>query len=84
MRHVARGVGVRLQIGGQAVVNVPPMLGRGVGRIEAERFHGVDGGERALHFGPAIEAQQDFAAGSDEGQRLERLTPADGAHDVDA
>ena len=39
---------------------------------------------RALHFGPAIEAQQDFAAGSDEGQRLERLTPADGAHDVDA
>ena len=31
------GVGVRLQIGGQAVVNVPPVLWRGVGRIEAER-----------------------------------------------
>src|SRR5690606_2195052 len=77
-------VGVRLQIGGQTVVDVPPMLRCGVGRIEAERFHGVDGGKTALHLRPAIEAQQDFAAGADERQCLEWLTAPDGPHDIDA
>src|SRR5690606_13330626 len=75
---------VRLQIGGQSIVDVPPVLRGGVGRIEAERFHGVDGGKRALHLRPTVEAQQDFAAGTDEGQCLERLAATDGPHNVDA
>ena len=78
-----RRIGVRLLTGAQAVVDVPPVVRRGVGGIEAERFHRVDGGERALHLHPAIEAQEDVTAGPHEGQRLERLAAADGAHDVD-
>src|SRR5690606_19671071 len=77
-------VGVRLQIGSQTVVDVPPMLRCGVSWVEAERFHGVDGGKPALHLGPAVEAQQDFAAGADEWQCLERLAAPDGPHNVDA
>src|SRR3546814_5014730 len=64
-----RRVVARFQTGDQAVVDVPPVIRRGVGRIEAERFHGVDGGKRPLHLRPAIEAQQDVAAGADERQR---------------
>src|SRR5690606_22652583 len=65
-------------------VDVPPVLRRGIGRIEAERIHGVDGGKRALHLGPAIEAQQEFATGAHERQCLERLATTDGPHNVDA
>src|SRR5690606_4351079 len=53
-------------------------------RIEAERFHGIDRCKRALDLGPAVEPQEDVAARPNEGQRLERLAAADGAHDVDA
>src|SRR5690606_5771215 len=77
-------VGVRFQIGGQTVVDVPPMLRRGVGRIEAERIHGVDSDKRTLHLRPAVEAQQDFAAGADERQCLEWLAAPDCPHNVDA
>jgi hypothetical protein len=54
-------------------VDVPPVVGRCVGRIEAERFHRVDRGKHALDLRPAVEPKQDVAARPDEGQRLERL-----------
>ena len=65
-------------------MDVPPVIGGCVGRIEAECLHRVDGGKRALDLWPAVEPKQDVAARADEGQRLERLAAADGAHDVDA
>ena len=65
-------------------MDVPPVIGRSVGRIEAERFHRVDRGKRTLDLGPAVDPQEDVATRPDEGQRLERLAAADGAHDVDA
>src|SRR5690606_28450306 len=71
-------------IGGQTVVDVPPVFRCSVGWVEAERFHGVDGGKRALYLGPTIEAQQDFPAGADEGQCLERLAAPDCPHYVEA
>ena len=73
-----------LQTGDKAVVDMPPVIRRGVGRIEAECFHRVYGDKRALHFRPAIEAQQDVASGAHEGQRLEGFAAANRAHDVDA
>mgnify|MGYP007071095359 CR=1 FL=1 len=65
-------------------MGVAPVVRRHVRRIEAEGFQGVDDGKRALHLRPAVEPQQDFAAGPDEGQCLERLAPTGGPRDVDA
>lgn len=65
-------------------MDVPPVIGRSVGWIEAERSYGVNGDKRALDLRPAVEAQEDVAARPYKGKRLERLAAADGAHDVDA
>ena len=40
-----------LQTGDKAVVDMPPVIRRGVGRIEAECFHRVYGDKRALQAG---------------------------------
>ena len=60
------------------------MVGRDIGGIDAERLDGVDGLQHALDLRPAVDLQQDVAAGSDEGQRLERFAGTNGAQDVDA
>ena len=60
------------------------MIGRGVGGIDAERLYGIDRLQHALDFRPAADAQQDLAAGTNEGQRLIGLAAVDRAHDVDA
>src|SRR5487761_782140 len=77
-------IGTRLVSGAQAIVDVPPVFGRRVGRIDAEGFDGIDGGEDALDLRPAADAQQDLAAGTDERQRLIGFAWRDRAHDVDA
>ena len=63
-------VGARLISGAEAIVDMPPVIGRGVGWIDAERLDGVDRLQHALDLRPAADAQQDLAAGTDEGQRL--------------
>ena len=35
-------IGTRLVSGAEAIVDVPPVIRRGVGRIDAERLDGVD------------------------------------------
>ena len=60
------------------------MVGRDVDGIDAERFDRVDGLQHPLDLGPAVDPQQDLAAGAHERQRLIRLARADSAHDIDA
>ena len=70
--------------GGETVVNVPPIIGGGVGRIDVDRFDSVDQLQDALDFGPAMDAQEDFAARADERHGCVRLAPRRGAQNVDA
>ena len=72
------GVGGRFQPDADMVVDVPPMVRRCVGRIEAERVHGVDGLKYALDFGPVLDLEQDIAARPHEGQRLIGVAVIDG------
>ena len=59
------GVGPRRFVDRQPVMGMMPIVGRGVGRIDAERFDGIDQLQHALDFRPAGQAQQAFAAGLD-------------------
>ena len=59
----------RLLAGGQAVVDVPPMVGRGVSRIDPAGFDGVDRPQNVVDLGPAIDVQKNLAAGTYEQQR---------------
>src|SRR3546814_11608086 len=58
------GVSTRRLTDGEAIVDVPPMVGRNVDRPDASRRDRVDKLEHALDPGPAIGAQQDVAAGA--------------------
>src|SRR5579883_2306045 len=77
-------IGTRLVPDAEAVVDMPPVIGRDVGRIDAKGLDGVDRREHALNLWPAAHPQQDLAAGTDEGQRLIGFARRDRAHDVDA
>jgi hypothetical protein len=55
-------VGSRLLADGQSVVDVPPMVGRGIGRIDGERLDGIDCLKYLLDFRPPGNAQQNLAA----------------------
>ena len=46
-------VGARLMASSEAVMKMPPIFGRSVGRIDAERFHRIDRLQHALDLGPA-------------------------------
>ena len=65
-------------------MDVLPVIRRGVGRIDAQRFDGVDRLQHTLDLGPAIHAQQAVAARSHERQRLIALAGGNRAHDIDA
>src|SRR3546814_16024574 len=58
-------VGPRVFICRETVVDVPPMVGRGVGGVDAQRVHGVDSLAHALDLGPAVDEQPNLAAGGD-------------------
>src|SRR5579871_1860645 len=68
----------------EAVVEMAPVIGCGVRRIDAERLDRVDCVEDSLDFWPTADAQQDVAARANEGQRLIGFAAVDRAHDVDA
>src|SRR5579875_1187924 len=77
-------VGAWLVADGETVMKVPPVFRRDVGRIDVERFDGVDRLQHPLDLRPAIHPQQDFATGAYEGQRLVARTGLDRTHDVHA
>ena len=60
-----------------------PMIGSDVAGIDASSFHRVDVQEHFLDLGPALDLEEDFPAGTHEGQRLIGDAGFDGAHDVD-
>src|SRR5579875_3066234 len=77
-------VGAPRQADDEAVVEIAPVIGCGVRWINAECLDRVDCLEDTLDFRPAADAQQNLAAGANEGQRLIAFTAVDRAHDVDA
>src|SRR5579885_3194269 len=78
------GVAARLLAGGQAVVNVAPVMRRHLGRVDADCLDRIDDLEDALDLRPALHLEEAVAAGAHEGQRLIALAGRDRAHDVDA
>lgn len=70
-------VGARLMSGGDAVVDMAPMVGCGVARIDAGGLGRVDRGEHLANLGPAFDLEQDVAARPHERQRREGLVGAD-------
>src|SRR5260370_39612016 len=77
-------VGSGLLAGGQAIVDVLPVVGCGISRIDAERLDGIDGLQQLLDLGPPGNLQQTFAAGAHIGHGDVALARHDGAQGVDA
>src|SRR5450631_1923861 len=71
-------------VDGQAVVDVLPIVGGGVGRVDAERLNGIDDLQHALDPWPTRDPQQDVAAGPDIGHRRAGVPRRDSLDDVDA
>jgi len=67
---------------GQAVVDVPPVIGGGVRRVDAERFDSIDGLEHFLDLRPAGHAQQALATGTHVLNGLAGLPRRDRAQDI--
>src|SRR5262245_30928323 len=67
----------------QSVVNVMPMVGRGVGWINAKRIDGIDQLQHPLDRGPAGQSQQAFTSRRDPGNGRITLTWRYGAQDID-
>jgi hypothetical protein len=57
-----RDVGARWFAGREPVVELSPMIGTSVSRIDAELIDGIDHLEHALDLGPAGQAEQNLAA----------------------
>src|SRR3546814_17658505 len=76
-------VGTRLVACRQAVVDVPPMIGRDCCRIDVERFDGVDELEYVLDLLPTFELEPDVTARAHEWPRLIGLALRHGQHDVE-
>src|SRR5258708_30581386 len=77
-------VGSGLLADGQAIVDVRPVLRRGIGRIDAERLDGIDGLQHLLDLGPPGNLQQTFAARAYIRHGDVALARRDGAQDIDA
>ncbi len=77
-------VDARLNSGSDPIVDVPPMVGINIGGGDPQRFNRVNDLKSVLDFRPALGCQQNVTTGAHEGQRLERLTLVDSAHDIDA
>ena len=76
-------VGSRFHTGDETVVEMLPMIGGGISRIDAKRLHGVDRLEHTLNLRPAVDPQQDLAPRTDERQCLIGFATADRARYVD-
>src|SRR5712692_4165557 len=67
----------------QPVVDVPPVIRRAIGRIDAQRLDGIDRPQHAFDLWPAVYPQQTLPAGSDKADRRTGLASTNGAQDVD-
>ena len=74
----------RLLTSREAVVDMPPMIGTGLNRVDARRFDGVDRLQHALDFRPAGKAQQDLATRANEGNGGVSFTRSNGPQNADA
>src|SRR5713101_7144381 len=77
-------IGSRPLADGHTIVDVLPVLWRGIGRIDAERLDGVDGLQHPLDFRPPGNAQQTFAARTYIRHGDVTLARRDCAQDIDA
>ena len=59
-------IGTRPLAGGEPVVDVPPVIGRNLSRIDTRGFDRIDDLKHSLHLGPAMCSQEEDAAGIDE------------------
>src|ERR1700704_6085418 len=69
---------------GQAVVDVTPVIGRGVCGIDAERRDGVDRMKHLLDLPPAGQMQQALATGAHVRDGGAELARRDSSQDIDA
>ena len=76
-------IGSRSFADSETIVNVPPVIRSGIGRIDAERLDSVDGLQHAFDFLPTFDRQEDFATWPHEGRGGAALAGRDGTHDVD-
>jgi hypothetical protein len=65
-------------------VDVPPVVRRNVGRIDAQRLDGINRLQHAFDLRPAVYPQQTLPAGADKADRRTGLARTNGAQDVDA
>src|SRR5260370_29682126 len=77
-------VGSRLLADGQAIVDVLPVVGCGIGWIDAERLDGVDRLQHLLDLRPPGNAQKSLPTGAHIRHRRVALAGRDRAQDVDA
>ena len=78
------GVWSRCFVDRQSVVNVVPMVGRSVGRIDTKRLNRFDRLQDPFDLGPAGQSKQALTAGLDPGHRRIVLTWRGRTQDVDA
>src|SRR5258708_2221111 len=76
-------VGVRDRARRQPVVDVPPVVRRDLGRIDAQRLDGINRLQHAFDLWPAVHPQQTLPAGSDKADRRTGFARTNGAQDVD-
>ena len=69
--------------GREPVVNMPPVVGTGVGGIDADLLDGIDRLQHPLDPRPARDAQEDLPARAHVGNRREGFAAPDGAQDID-
>src|SRR5713226_123908 len=67
----------------QPVVDVPPVVRRDVGRIDAQRLDGIDRLQHAFDLRPDVYPQQTLPAGADKADRRTGFARTNGAQDVD-
>lgn len=70
--------------GGQAIVQVPPILRGRICRIDAERLDGVDRLQHTFDFGPAVGGEQQRAPRAQIWQRLDGSSGPCRLHDIEA
>jgi hypothetical protein len=79
----ANGVRSRGFIDRQAVVDVAPIVGRGISRIDVERLDSIDQLQHPFDLWPTGQSQENLPAWIDPGDRRIALPRCRGAQDVD-
>src|SRR6266568_5788818 len=78
------GVWTRRFVDEQSVMDVVPIVGCCVGRIDVERLDGIDQLQDSLYLGPSRQPQQALTTGRDPGHRRIALSRRRRAQNIDA